>query len=349
MRQSRLPLLILILLSGCGGRHHSSERSPNLSFVILSTTTGDGAYAVGVSGDGKTTLGAEASHQEPLYWIGNQVPIALASPIGDPDGFSGASDDGSLLVGSVSTSSGTQGFTFRPYGPVYTLIPNPTGSIAANGTDVSADGSVILGLALLSTGNNRAFVQRGTSQILLPERTPDTRAITNALSSDGAYAVGSSDGYPVRWSTNGTRSLLVLTQALGIADDANDDGTVVVGRTFDGDTAQAFRWTAKGGAVPLGLSVPRDEEFGALAVSGDGNTVIGTVRDAQFNQRPFRWTSGGEILYLSDLFGSTMVFGGLLYPYAKGVSRDGKTIVGGGQDPATSGALGSRVWRLTLR
>jgi probable HAF family extracellular repeat protein len=95
------------------------------------------------------------------------------------------------------------------------------------------------------------------------------------------------------------------------------DGSVVVGRSFDGTGAQAFRWTRDGGMVGLGhLASGRDSNSLAFDVSANGDVVVG-----ESGARPFRWTNGTGIVDLGVL--PTYAWG-----FAFAVSADGSVVVG---------------------
>src|SRR5262249_11260462 len=97
----------------------------------------------------------------------------------------------------------------------------------------------------------------------------------------------------------------------------NADGTVVVGVSFFGAPAQAFRWTAASGMVGLGLLGPRSETE-ALGVNADGTGVVGTGTVFPPAQAVgFRWTATSGMRVL--------VPGGR----ATGVNADGTVVVGG--------------------
>jgi len=100
---------------------------------------------------------------------------------------------------------------------------------------------------------------------------------------------------------------------------------VIVGA---GNTAahqsEAFRWTASGGMVLLGLLADAGNfraSSQASAVSGDGSVVVGTSFNAASQAQAFRWTQAGGMVGLGFLGSATSSF-------AYGVSGDGGIVVG---------------------
>jgi len=84
----------------------------------------------------------------------------------------------------------------------------------------------------------------------------------------------------------------------------------------------------------LGSLHPTIQDSEALAVSADGNVVVGASRSSA-GQEAFRWTPGGGMQGLGDLSG------GDVFSVASGVSADGNVVVGAG----TIGTDSSRAFR----
>src|SRR5215467_5142666 len=80
---------------------------------------------------------------------------------------------------------------------------------------------------------------------------------------------------------------------LSRASGASADGSVVVGTSLGPSEEEAFRWTAAGGLVGLGV-LPGGEGglSSALVVSADGSLVVG-VSDSSAGRQAFRWTEAG--------------------------------------------------------
>ena len=162
-------------------------------------------------------------------------------------------------------------------------------------------------------------------------------------------AVIASAGFPVAAYAEGAVSLLgALPNAplntSGAAQDVSADGTVAVGRSATPDLLSnvAWRWTAAGGMVSLGF-LPGDDNSEAVAVSGDGNVVVGDSLNNAFFQanaasqpyHAYRWTQATGMVDLGLLAGDTG-------SHANAVSYDGSVVVG------NSGTLSSsHAWRWT--
>lgn len=120
--------------------------------------------------------------------------------------------------------------------------------------------------------------------------------------------------------------------------DLSDDGVVAVGWSDSNEGVRATRWTAADGSVSLGswfMPQPGDRHSEAMAISGDGSTVVGWSRVSSigaplFPDRriAFQWTeSGGFDVY--PLVGPSEAV-------AEDVSYDGSTIVGFQRSSATN-------------
>jgi probable HAF family extracellular repeat protein len=113
--------------------------------------------------------------------------------------------------------------------------------------------------------------------------------------------------------------------SLTIGNGVSADGSVVVGFHADTSVTQAFRWTAAGGLLDLGLLSGGTFSY-AAGVSADGTVVVGQADNAFGDLRAFRWTSTGGMFDLGTLGGWEST--------ANAVSADGSVVVG---DADTSG------------
>jgi probable HAF family extracellular repeat protein len=188
-------------------------------------------------------------------------------------------------------------------------------------------------------------------------------------SSDGSVIVGKIPppsspfvGQAFRWAATEGMQPLDAQEATGVS----GDGSIIVG-TRNG---KAFRWTSSGGMQDLGSLAPYDySASSASAISADGTTIVGTTDSpgATNARENFRWTSADGMQGLGQLgiitgisadgsviVGSIGAFGdpfiwdavngrrnlqsigsaaGWHLHDARGVSADGKTIVGWGHNP----------------
>lgn len=344
----RYPLLLVGLatvLSACGGS--SSKPADGLrlaSFNLLPTVEGK-SLVTRVSGNGVATIGRRTDNRNPIFWLGLTGQQEIPAPSGNSvDDLPSASLDATQFVGTASNSTGVHAFLYSSASG-FTLLPDFAGSDAMNGIDLNDNASIVLGSAFHLSGNDEAVQWRSGTLTALPGLAPNTRAVPVALSGNGAYAAGQSNGFPVRWITGDTPGVIAISSNPGYADDISQDGSVIVGRTVTGSTASAFRWTAADGAVPLGIDVP-DPDVNRLGISGDGKIIVGNLLDS--TTHPFIWTvDKGYQDLATELNWHGEPFGGLINVYVRDVSRDGKTLVGGGQDPTSS--FVSRGWKLVLK
>lgn len=165
------------------------------------------------------------------------------------------------------------------------------GAVLSVASDVSADGSVVVGYSESSSGTE-AF--RWTA-------------------STGMVGLGDLPG--------GAFSSSALA--------ANADGSVVVGSSDSGFGGEAFRWTQAGGMTGLN-PVPPDLDafaFAASGVSGDGDLVAGalfSLSSSCFLGDAFTWTPGGGVVGTC----ATLPVFFLNLVENRRVSTDASTVVG---------------------
>lgn len=218
--------------------------------------------------------------------------------------------------------------------PSFTLVGMAPGTAASRVYGLSADGRTAAGYSQEETSGTTRYpgfrwsADSGRNDFgvgLAPFLT-----LGYGISGDGTTIVGgaqnteSSGSTAFRWTEAGgyVSMGLLAGSSQSVARDASHDGSVIVGTaTYGGSGTQAFRWTQSGGMQGLGGGTE------ALAVSGDGNTVVG-----RFGSAPaaFRWTQGGGLEFLPSL-------GGTGSSLAGAVNFDGSIIVGqsGAQHRAT--------------
>lgn len=165
----------------------------------------------------------------------------------------GVSASGALVVGGLSTAGG---FYWMP----------TTGAIYIGGlgaSNVSRDGSTIVGVALDSRGVQAAIWQRAAEWRLLGSFRPSSVSCGASLSS---------------------------------AADVSRDGKIVVGLAWDGcNLAHAFRWD-ESGMTDLGSSVA-GRSSRADGVSGDGKVVVGHQETAGGFTQGAQWLDGRQTLF----------------------------------------------------
>jgi probable HAF family extracellular repeat protein len=231
-----------------------------------------------------------------------------------------------VLTGLLLASAGQS-----LYGLNFRLLDIAPGTYASQPIGISADGSVIAGIAvgdwvLGPADQPLLWTASGGAQGLGPYK--DSQFSWGAgISGDGTTLIGSAYGSGIRSFRylNGNFEELLLPPN-GVGADAygvNYDGTVITG-TLTTDLPgpeyrwSAFRWTP-GGMEDLGLLPQGTYSFG-FAVSADGNVITG-FGDTPKGERAFRWTPGGGLEALPAL--SKFDWAG-----AYSISADGSTVLG---------------------
>jgi uncharacterized membrane protein len=227
----------------------------------------------------------------------------------------GVSGDGRFIVGIGESERGPEAFRYdRTTGQMEPLGDLPGGGFASYAFGIQSDGGFIVGESESDTGERQAC-----------SWTPAT----------GIHPLGflPTAAGVVRWST-----------AVGIS----DDGTIVVGssRSIEsGNGLQACVWVGGGKPQGLGDLAGGALQSMALAVSGDGTTVVGRGYvdgpcgpfGCPSAPRAFVWTKGGGMQSVQQVLeGAGVNLAGWTLTEATGVSRDGSVIVGTGTDPAGS-------------
>jgi probable HAF family extracellular repeat protein len=201
---------------------------------------------------------------------------------------------------------------------------------------VSADGSVVVGVACYAAGYGRAFRWTAARGMQNLGTLGGWGSVALGVSADGSVVVGWAENAKgqmraFRWTAaRGMRSLGMLLPLGGdsVALGVSADGSVVVGwaQNLLG-YRRAFRWTAAGGMQDLGtLGGDRSEAWG---VSADGSVVVGWAENVLGFRRAFRWTAARGMRDLGTLGGDASE--------AWGVSADGSVVVGVAEDAAGYG------------
>jgi probable HAF family extracellular repeat protein len=219
-----------------------------------------------------------------------------------------------------------------PYG--YEILGTLGGNYSV-ANDVSADGSVVIGMATSNYNNAYRWTAAGGMQSIHDQSWTYSEAL--GVSGDGATIVGS-------WNGGGVETAYFWTEALGAQDlatlggqsgrarAANYDGTVIVGGAMPvhGDMV-AVRWV---NGTPYSLGTLGGNRSEALDVSNDGLVVVGRAADTISNDRAFRWV-GGTMSDIGTLGGVSST--------AMGTNSNGSVVVGYSGD--AQGASHAFRWR----
>jgi uncharacterized membrane protein len=344
-------LLALVPLSGGISSTAAEPSLRALDFQPLAT-----------SADGTVIVGDRAG--EAVRWTASGGTVPLGFPAYQTSAATGVSGDGSVVVGVFQDGIPLQ-FRWTATTGVTRLGPVPFFSFRPR---VSADGRVIIGdTAIPKEGyglynyNTEAYrwTDSGGGVGLGRPAGSDGYSTAKGVSADGSVVVGwegqtvygtppdISIYFPIRpfrWTADTGRVRLGLLpgddayrDSQAGATGVSADGSVVVGFSSGFDQAQAVRWTIDGGVTGLGR-LPGHIASVATAVSGDGNTVVGTSmrpfpeQEGEFNGPiPFVWDEAHGMRSLGEVLSglSVDISGWILDEYYTPViSADGSTVIG---------------------
>ena len=202
--------------------------------------------------------------------------------------------------------------TSRPLLPFILLIGAGSGFAAepftiicdGEATDISADGSVVVGIAA------------------------ESRETWRWTEKSGRVLLGRSSGTAneTDWGTP----------------DVSDDGRVVSATILSNDSSSGTlaQWTEKGGWMtpPVNTRIPeagqKEHQSLAWGLSGDGSTLVGQVRLSDNNTLAAYWKTDGELVRLGESGPNSR---------ANDTNADGSVIVGWSESPNT-GIWQPTVW-----
>jgi probable HAF family extracellular repeat protein len=180
---------------------------------------------------------------------------------------------------------------------------------------VSANGSVVVGVANDSNGNPRAFRWTAATGIQdLGTLGGDWSEATD-VSADGSVIVGWS------YDNNNIYRAFKWTAATGMQDLGAGDYSKAYGISGDGSAIivdlypNAYRWTQAGGLQDLGTLGGNSSS--ASAISANGSYICGTSYVSAGDPYAFRWVEGVGMEQI-----------GTFYSFGGGISADGNTITG---------------------
>lgn len=266
--------------SDTGGLINEAFRwTPSEGLVGLGHLAGAPANASGsandVSADGTVIVGGD--FRQPFRWEGG-VMTSLGTLSGGGNGVANAvSADGAVIVGTSSSpnTNTTEAFLWTQDEGLVGLGDLPGGQFSSSATDVSADGSVIVGNGRPGDGFQEAFrwTESGGMEGLgdLGNVFGAKNSSATAVSADGSVVVGFSTQGAFLWTQqDGMRRLeTILSQDLGLgpaiqgwelqqATGVSADGMVVVGTGInpDGDQeAWIVRLPEPGQTLAVGLGL----------------------------------------------------------------------------------------------
>lgn len=266
------------------------------------------------------------------------------------DGCSGGnlkiSSDGSTIVGNERAADGkceAARYNGTP-GNWTTMGTTPGGLACGSGRSSAYDTNNDTAVGLFWTANlckaigGTWDVVAGMATDELVSTVPNRPTRGNAITEDGSIVAGWQDAVTgfrqaARW-VNGVQELIFDDEgnAIGEVIAMNRDGSAMVGVGWNGGmggTGQGWLWREGKGFIPLGVGgLGRNIQSVPIAVSDDGNTVIGISRDFQnFIQIGWIWTDKGGWKQIEDF-----VKGGDAKGYtflgASAMSADGSRFAG---------------------
>jgi probable HAF family extracellular repeat protein len=243
----------------------------------------------------------------------------------------GLTPDGRTIVGATQLDANSSvAFKWTALTGLVSQGDLSGGSVRSIAYGITPDASTICGEGNSAAGAE-AFKKTGSTFTALGGTVTGGffGSSANAISSDGSIIVGSRElaGFVIEacyWDATGIHGMGILdpTGFLSWCNGVSGDGSVIVGQTDANGGATAFRYTAAGGMVSLGTlggtGVPNSE---AHAISRDGNVIVGYSNSA-LGTEAFRWTQFDGMVSLGDLDGGNVL------SIARGVSHDGRVIVG---------------------
>ena len=319
--------------------------------TALGGTSGS-SICLGVSPDGQAVVGRFKDIEYPyaevgIVWTEGNGVTSLGDLPGD--GFiteaEDASNAGQVIVGRAT----------GPWNQYHAVYATPTAVIdieepneyatRSSAYGVSGDGTVIVGFSEDPGVGTRAF---RWSSVMGMTFLSGAHSTAFGVSTDGSTIVGINSSGAFRWTQEtGTVTLggFPNESGGGLAVDASADGSVVAGsstRHLQGSTSEfteACIWTESNGIVGLGSLADNPVKVllsEAAAISGNGQVVVGQSCDDLGYEHPFIWDAQHGMRKLGDVL--VQEYGLDLANWTrmrvKGMSDDGRTIVGYGYGPS---------------
>lgn len=311
------------------------------------------AYAV--SADGSVVVGSSRgeSGQEAFRWTRAEGMVGLNDQTSDifaSEAF-GLSADGTYVVGYFREASNPVQIAFRWHQNTgmfrlgdETIRSSLVFGVTANGSTVVGYDSTTVASEALKWNSDSGFHFLGSGY---------NKSMARAITPDGTFIVGFGQSEvgidAVRWSSDGNVLLLGDLPGGAFNSDANaisSDGSVVVGSSsIESFGVEAFRWTSQSGMIGLGDLPGQGILSQAFGVSGDGTIVVGQGT-TQLGFEAILWDENNEIHNLKELLENQygLDLSGWQPQFARGISADGRTIVGWGLNPDGN----TEAWIATL-
>ena len=302
---------------------------------LPSAVTGNGATIVGNFGAGGG-----------FYWMpttgvifnGGRTAAAISA-------------DGRTIVGAARDAQGVENAAIWLRATEWRLLGGFAGAPPcfldlSTALDTSRDGKVIVGFAWRVCGTVHAFRwEESTGMVDLGSTVPGASSHAQAVSGDGRVIVGSQEvrsfDVGVRWIDGRQERIPGEEGFVGIAYNANNDGSIVVGRQCRPAANDQTAWIWKAGegtrCLPMPVRRPSDLTLGyAKAASDDGRVVVGSQRIGTADSEAVIWIDGSPS-YLKAYLRANGVPDAFERWFNTGeitdVSPDGRILVGWGAAP----------------
>lgn len=290
-----------------------------------------GATPTGVSANG-TVVSANVGLDKAYVWEQGEWRRLLSNT--NIAHVNCLSADGARFGGGYAPSrTQNQLRAYQLIGNQLTQVHAPTSEIV----DMSADGSILLGSAVVS-GAERAFVWSGAQAEYIQPPSYFLSTTPYGLSPDGSVAVGyafytsgggsAGETRAFRWSAaTGSQLLPQLAGAnYSRAHAAALNGNVIVGVSFVNGIAKMTRW--QGNSVQDLGTLSGYYYTEATDVSELGNIAVGYAYDGD-NYRAVLWTSTQGLQDMNVRYAHLLSPGSYLMT-AKAISHNGRYVVGMG-------------------
>lgn len=322
---------------------------------------GAGIEATGISDTG-VVVGTDPNSNQYFMWSASGG-MQWIGGVGANDGYGGIatiSNDGSKVGGTnINGDTGLGEAAVYDVGSgTWTSLGGIGGSMdnsTSSGWGISGDGSTLVGLGWQSDGQARAIRwSQGSGMVNMGSTSPGQASRANATNNNGSVIVGWQDNDNGRQGAvwvNGTQRLLsdsngvAVSEALAIS----GDGQWVTGVAYG--TLSTYRYNTVTEVLEYLPVVAGDFWFPSAfgtAISDDGSTIIGQVRDfgPPFGAPGIIWRDGFGAMTLNAYFDSMGVVyeDGFLFSIGLAMSGDGQTLSGIGISP-TEGLVG---WVVTV-
>ncbi|MHC4080245.1 MAG: hypothetical protein ACYS15_07115 [Planctomycetota bacterium] len=337
-----------------------------------------GCLATDVSADGSVIAGNTQDYgtfrwteETGIVDLGRNAWIAIGQAAGTPD----VSADGTRISASIVDSTGaylTPGLWEQGVGWTDLMPPMPPdGGIMDNAYGsawgLSGDGLTVTGLYWRPGqpgGSANAFHWTSeTGVVSLGSGGGNSRA--NGANGDGSVIAGWDENpvtgpwRPAAW-VNGVKTILgesADTDGFAEATAVNTDGTLIVGSSWDDGlrvaVATVWRWNGTTwDEDPIGTLPGTPPDIGnvvAQDLSDDGSIIVGFNQFSFGNFAGFLWTQETGMVNVVDFLADhgITVDPTLIIQSLTGITDDGSTIVGLGQDTFFPWGYRSFVIRLT--